>query len=247
MNNTREQHSNVSRRFGKRPLLSRIALSGALLLVGSVAARADTLQDLLNGGTILVPTAIPGTSLLFSNFTSYTIGQSGGADVPLASEIFVTPTLAGTDHAGLRWQSAKWNVDPGQTMDTAWEYDVSVVGTAQITGAELHFVAHAETADAADHISQTLTNPALGIDKSMLLDSLTSLNSTAATITPPTSFLHVAKDVGLEGHTGQSAISTFDQHFDLTPTPEPGTYAMFFGMGVTGSVITLRRIRRRRK
>jgi len=58
--------------------------------------------------------------------------------------------------------------------------------------------------------------------------------------------LHVASGVTLQGHTaGTATLTNFDQTFSVTP--EPGTYAMFAGMGVTGGLMSFRRMRRRGK
>lgn len=226
-----------------KSILSRFAVGGALLLASSGICNAVTLQDLLNGATITVPTSVSGTSLLFNNFTNYFTGNTGGATAPTASQIDVFVVNSNTDHLGLRFQSSNWDVNANQTMSTSWEYDVQTInGPAKMDGVELHFVTVDAPGNGHVHIGKTLSDPVDQIFQHLSVDDPGNLGPDTVLFNQRSLF-HVADTVTLDGGTtgNGTLLGNFDQHFQVVNTPEPGTLGLLLGLGVTGTGFVLRR------
>jgi hypothetical protein len=206
-----------------RRLLFFLAL--AVLALGAQSARAALLSDLLAGDSLIVGDKV------FFNFTGFSVLVSGGADGPTADEIQVIEA-AGTPF-GIIFQSAKWNVDAGHTMDTLITFDVATTNPLNvITDVSASLLAFSTTPNGQIHLDETIrsVNPD---------DSSGPVIATLGLQVPPLSgadgsvslgggfsVIRVTKDLSLEGHEGAASISAFEQRFTQTVIPEPSSVAL---------------------
>ncbi|MDX2037042.1 MAG: PEP-CTERM sorting domain-containing protein [Isosphaeraceae bacterium] len=211
------------RAFGFTILALFLAISGEVR-----AAQTANLAELIAGlGPNGNGTLVEGDKV-FSDFGLFVRTNSGGADAPFAEDIQATTVVIG-GNIGLLWNSARWNVDSGEFMDTGWSYTVTAVGGPLIVDAELGLLSYATDGTSEIHITDSLSN---GVN---LLVEAPNGPTFDRHVFDPVRMLRVNKNVSLEGHgNGQAALSTFFQTY--SQTPEPSTLAtaglaVVFGLG----------------
>ncbi|MBL8173846.1 MAG: PEP-CTERM sorting domain-containing protein [Bryobacterales bacterium] len=217
--------------------LLRFGVWSLLLSLTAWQAQAVPLSDLLGGGSITCGDKI------FTNFRLFTTGGSGGADAPSAAEIFVVPDTSscGTVNPGpgLLFNSAMWNVNAGQTIDTGFTFDVIAPGPL-ITDARLALLSFDAEDGGQIHISESIfvgTNNIVNLSVDSLTGPFVDWHKFPS---GPYSIITVNKDISLEGHAnGNATLSTFTQHF--SQVPEPATLALV-GLALLGA--GLARLRR---
>ena len=211
-----------------------IGLMGVIGAVGVVQAQAGSIASFIGGS----PLVCGDKSFTFTAFNSV---DSGGAIAPTSSQVFVTGIDCGTSDPGILVQSADWNVNQAQTIDTTFTYNIISSGPS-IVDASLATTSDGATDSSSNpslggdiHITESLFNTS-SVDVGNLLNDYQQ-NLTSETVNfAPVSELTVNKDVSLEGNTdGTATLSTFTQNF--SETPEPGTVSML-GLGFIGIALT---------
>jgi len=211
--------------------ISAIALG--VLALGTSQSRAVPLSDLLAGGSI---TCLDKT---FSNFHAFNNVNAGGAVGPTAAQVDISadPSTCGPGASplavpgpGLLIQSAQWNVNANQSIDTAFSYDVTSSAGLSIHDADLILESFVADGGADIHITESLFGTA-GLITSLGVDTLTGPITDHHDFAPVT-FLTVNKDISLDGHAaGSASLSTFRQ--DFSQVPEPASLAIV-GFGLIG-------------
>lgn len=181
-------------------------------------ASATSMADLLAGGSVTCG------NLTFQNFRNFSSVDSGGASAPTAAEVFVNPDAAncGTLNPGpgILIQSAKWNVNAGQTIDTAFTFDV-LAPFPIIKDARMSFLAF-DAQDGGDiHVDESLFDINGNFVQSLSVDSgIGPFVDTHVFSGGPYAFLTVNKDIALEGNAnGSASLSTLTQNFSEVPEP----------------------------
>jgi hypothetical protein len=222
-----------------------IGLTGIVCLLGAVQAQAGnvTMASLLAGGSVACGDET------FSGFTNFSSVASGGAGAPDATEVFVSaPSTCGTTDlfAGILFQSALWNVNSAQTMDTSFTFNV-ITPTGDLgdflTGATLAFGSDGATGTGDIHVTESIYDTSNHNLANLLVDYQSAITSNSVTFLPPGySELTIRKDISLEGNSaGTATLSTLTQNF-TEATPEPGTVSMV-GLGIIGVAVIARRRR----
>jgi hypothetical protein len=206
-----------------------LALTAAAMVVALAAPQARaglTLADLL----------VPGATLTcgdktFSNFNSFTAFQSGGAHLPLASEIGVSCHTDANGTVFIDFQSAVWSVGANQTQDTDFRYTVSnnhKPPLASIKDASLRIVG-GTIGDGTVTVSEN--------DPTNLINMEATIPGSAMaheTFSPVTTIVDIAKDIALVGNTGSAAVSLVEQGFSQTPEPASMVLLVMGGIGLAG-------------
>ena len=131
------------------------------------------------------------------------------------------------------WNSAKWNVNPNQNIDTFWSYDVVVnSGAKRIRDASMELLSYAIDNGGDIHITETLKDILNNVIASvppgpLSVDALIGPQTDHHVFLQNYAFLTVNKDVSLEGHDGSASLSTFKQNF--SQVPEPATLPLLGG------------------
>ncbi|MCE9545803.1 MAG: PEP-CTERM sorting domain-containing protein [Planctomycetia bacterium] len=213
----------------KMLLLPIMAVVIACSAVGQ--SHAALLSDLLSGDELTFG------ELRFFNFASYSSVGFGGKSPVAASDISVVIDPAPpVGELGLLFQSAKWTVFSGQSLDTRFTFDVEYVGDGFLTDNTLRFTAGHRNDGVAD-IIETVTDPNNG--DALLADKLVIVGGNAGPgdtvdhkeFAYPVKVAHIAKDIALDGGVREgsfASISDFSQTFSFTTvsTPEPSTFAL---------------------
>lgn len=192
------------------------------------------MSDLLAGDSITCSGAT------FQNFHNFVSNASGGADAPTADEVFVTavncdPT--NMPNPTLIFQSANWNVNSGQTIDTAFSFDV--VGSVSLI--QLALLAFDAQSGGQIHIEESVFDALNNNIVNLSVDTLGGPIIDTHDLGAVYGFLRINKNVGLEGHAGgNAAVSTFTQ----TYVPEPGS-ASLAAIGIAAVILASVRARRR--
>jgi hypothetical protein len=190
--------------------LPRLVFVFAVGVFGTLNAQAAPLSDLLAGASLTCG------DKTFSNFRNFFSNGAGGADAPTAAEIFVNVDQANCGNfipgPGIIIQSAKWNVDPDGSIDTAFTFDVIVAGGLPlIRDASLGLLSFDATGGAVIHITEFLFDSNNNNVANLSVDTVLGPITDTHILGPAHgySFLTVNKDVALEGHGGQALLSTF--------------------------------------
>lgn len=206
--------TNVLRRF-------TFAVAAVAALATSQAAHADskTLAELLEPGATLVC-----GDKIFSNFGRFSSFGTGGATAPTAEEINVVCNVLDDGSVELLFQSAKWNVGAGQTMDTFFGFQVTVDPTIgkSIERVEAALLGFSTGGTGNIHLDEAVfgsssLSPFLG---TIGLDTQEGIITDGLDISPPRKTLYITKDLALDGGvSGRASISAFSQRFIQTPEP----------------------------
>jgi len=163
--------------------------------------------------------------LTFSNF-AYSPAETGGAAVPDASGVAVTPQTTGGE-VGFQFNAA-WLVGPNQNEDSAITYTATCTsGTDCITDLYLQMVGGALAPGAAS-VTETASNGA-----SLFTFSQGPINILSDTaMFSPVDSLNVQKDIAVSGGTdGAAHMSIVYNLFSTTSSvPEPALAAFCAGM-----------------
>jgi hypothetical protein len=215
---------------------------------GTLNAQAATMADLLAGGSITCG------DKTFSNFRNFFSNGAGGAIAPTSAEVFVNAdsTNCGTDifgqpGPGLVFQSANWNVNPGQSMDTAFTFDVTVTRPllASIGDVSMSLLSFANLNGADIHITESMFSGVTNVGNLVVDAGLGRVSDSIKFAPPGFVTLTINKDISLEGHAqGSASLSTFSQNF--SEIPEPGSLT-YFGIGILGILLGSIRGRYRRR
>ena len=235
----------------KRALLNKLLL---VMLAGCCVGTISAAPLCIDVGVITLDRLISGDLVggcivddkLFDNFSYAVASQGGGATVPSASSITVTPLLT-PFNPGLRFTSF-WAAGPGSFADSTLGYTVTVLpGGNLITDNSLLMAGgHTGTGIAAIEevkcVGGTFADDCLG-------GNLVSLHTThsAVAVVPfdravfaGVSVVDVVKNIGVVGGVdGTATITTFDQRYSEV-VPEPGTLLL-----VGLALMSLRLLRRR--
>ena len=225
----------------KRALqVSTLALG--LLALGTGQSRAVPMSDLLAGGSVTCG------DKTFTNFRDFSSVASGGADAPTAAQVFISPDASNCSTLnpgpGILIQSAQWNVNSGESIDTAFSFDVIVDPASELS---IHDVDLGLQSFALDnghvgdiHVTESVVDQLNNNVADLLVDAATGPTADHHDLLGLFTFLSVHKDISLEGHVGGSAsLSTLTQNF--SEVPEPASLAVI-GVGL----FALGWIRRRR-
>lgn len=231
-----------------RPTLVAILAAASFLFAGAgeVWAVSYSMEELLAGQTIVFGRKE------FYNFRLFNSVDSGGADAPDASEVFVFTDPASEwsldPGEGLIIQSGKWNVDPGGTIDTTFTYNVRMLPEWLQAGYRIKDVSMLLMSyDAHDggeiHITESVTT----VDNTPLANLLVEWPNgpiLERVDFAPVSEVIVRKDISLEGHaTGRAALSTLGQYFSQV-VPEPSSVVLMGVGGLGLGLFTRRRLSR---
>ena len=182
-----------------------------------------TLQDLLNGGSIIV------CDKVFEDFNGYTsIGFTNGVQDPAVTvdprQVAVQGILPNNNAfnpgPGLDYQSQEFGVDANQSQDTNFEYIVRTLsGVETIVDNSVDLNAFAVGAnDASIRIAETVFD-SLGnvIAQKLATDEFPMAD--AILDNGPHSMIRVQKDIGLDGGTSGAGafLSDFTQNFSQIP------------------------------
>lgn len=205
-----------------------------------------TLDRLLAGGDLAGGCIIE--DKLFDNFSYSVASQGGGATVPAASGITVTPLVTPLN-PGLQF-TALWAAGPGAFADSTLGYAVSVQeGGNAITDASLLMAGgHVGTGIAAIDEVLCVGDTFTGGCANGVLVTLNTLSSAVGVFSfdsesfGPVTVVDVVKDIGVVGGVdGVATVSTFQQRYSEEAIPEPLTFLL-----TGGGLLVLGVLRRRR-
>lgn len=210
--------------------LSATLLGFALTAMGWGQVRADYLSDLIGrNGSVLAG------NLVFDHFSYNSTGQ-----MPIASNVTVTPTVDASGNPGLRFGGGFTDASDGttssqQASDAVLSYrvtsfgsplnDIHLSGNPQIVGPGDGAMSVTETFQAGTQAVQLEIHDVVnkGISNQILRDS--------ATFAPTSSIQVVTKDIFALNLGGFPTDSIIDQTFSTTAIPEPGA-GVLLGLGV---------------
>jgi hypothetical protein len=178
---------------------------------------------------------------LFDNFRAFiSNGTENGSFLPglapISSEIFITGFQTGPNWYDLLFTTSKWEVDPGQSIDTAFQYDVTSLGTP-ITSVDLDLIGHGIIGNGEIDVTETVTllNPG-GPPITLLAQSIPpGPKFVIEALIPPQQKISISKDIGLNGNTGNATISILGQSYHQG-TPETSSILgllAFSGLGLS--------------
>jgi hypothetical protein len=202
-----------------------------------------TMAQLLSGYSIQVD------DKLFNNFTNYssivtgTNATTGLGSPVLASDIVVTGLDANPLNPGLNYQSTDFQISAGQHQDTAFQYDVSVVGGGKLMedASQTLVSGNVGTPTSSIVISEQLTDghgnliAPLGVDEINTPGGFSGKTFDQKFFTT-VNFAQVNKDIALtmsDNATGVTSFSVLQQNF--SEVPEPSTMALV-AVGAMGFV-----------
>ncbi|TAF11126.1 MAG: hypothetical protein EAZ77_01790 [Nostocales cyanobacterium] len=222
---------------------------GITATLATIAMLSTSAQAAILSGTVILSDLLAGNSYqlgdkLFDNFRAFSTIETGGANGPEADEIFVFGEIAGSAY-NLLFQSALWNVTSGQTIDTTFQYDVTVLDPNQwIDKVDLELKTYGTNGTGFITITDRvdLLDPGSG-SVNLLATSTSPFDSVIKDVIPHQKKISVTKDIALVGGTnGMASISLINQSVHQT-TPESsivlGILAVA-GMGLTVKVKKLK-------
>lgn len=215
-------------RIGGRKAAQGFAFVLMVLVGVTEQASAASMASLLAGGSITCG------NLTFTNFRGFSSVASGGAIAPTAAEIFVNPDAGNCNTLnpgpGILIQSAGWNVNAGETMDTAFTFDV-LAPYPVIKDARLGLLSFDAQDGGQIHVDESIFDENNNFIQSLSVDTLIGPITDSHTFSGVYARLTVNKDIALEGHTGSASVSTLTQNF--SQVPEPMTLGLT-GMALVG-------------
>lgn len=208
------------------PLPCRAPVALLVLLAAAPAARAAnlsySLQDLLNGQNVQVG------PMTFSNFSRFSSVSYGGRQVD-PNQVTVTVTNANGE-LGLAFTSnGQFQLRQGQTQLTHFEFDVVTNPPDHVGGTTLTFSPGGGGNGAAGAAS--IIDRVSGLPGGLMVTTLRGTTWTHRDLPFPVTFVHVARDVVLDGRDGDVSVDGFAQTFQ--EAPEPSTAALL-GLGLLG-------------
>jgi len=231
---------------GRRVTIGLALLLGLSFLANSARASVeifDANNALTNLTSVTMAQLQSGYSIqvddkLFFNWTGYgsTISGAGLGAVVDAASITVTGLDADPLNPGVNYQSGAWAITAGQIQDTKWQYDVAVVGGANIMeDASMTLLSgNVGGPTSAINITEQLSDgmgnlvAPLSVFELQLPGSFTSQIFDEKFFTP-VNFVQVNKDVALSmsaNATGITSFSDMSQNFSQVATPEPSSLAI---------------------
>ncbi len=222
-------------------------LAGAGIVSTPVNAAIFGCNDMVYFTTLFTGDEIICNTKRYFNFRDFSSMSSGGATTPALADIAAKVTNPSHGEYFIDFQSALWSVGPGQSVDTAFKYDVEAL-SGLISSVDQELVA----ADARNGgklvILDTVTSPS---DPSIFITLNTEIDSSMTppvvmpkdqkSVIPPQKILTNSKDIALVGGLGEAAISDFRQSVHQTKVPEPGTILGLLTVGGLGLVSRLKR------
>lgn len=211
-----------------RPLPLAAATLGVLLLAASSARAGNlsyTLQDLLNGQSVQIG------PMTFTNFSKFSSVSYGGAQVDPNQ---VTVTIV-NDHGdfGLAFTgNGQFQLKRGTTQLTHFEFDVITTPPDHVSSATL-----ASATTGGNNNGGGLSGAATILDKvsglpgGLVVSTIKGIDWTHKDLPFPVTFVHVSRDVVLDGKDGGIALDGFSSTFQ--EAPEPAT-ATLLGLGILG-------------
>lgn len=203
------------------------ALAVSLIAIGTQQSQATPMSALLTGGSVVCG------DKTFSNFRDFSSVATGGAIAPTADEVFISPDASNcstlSPGPGILIQSPNWNVNSGQSMDTAFSFDVTINPGSYLSmnDVELGLKSYAlDNASIGDiHVTESVVDSSNNSLANLLVDAAAGPTFDHHDLPGLYSFLSVHKDISLEGHVGGSAsLSTLTQNF--SEIDEPGSLAI---------------------
>lgn len=223
---------------------------GITATLATIAMLSASAQAAILGGTVKLSELLAGNSYqlgdkLFDNFRTFSTVATGGATGPNSDQIFVFGEIV--DHAyNLLFQSAFWNVDSKQSIDTTFQYDVTVLDPNRwIDKVDLELRTYGVTGDGSIRITDRvdLLDPGTG-SSNLLAVSVSPGDSVIKSLVPPQKKISVTKDIALLSiNQGSASISLINQSVHQTKVPESSTLLGLFALGGLGLTVTKKRLK----
>lgn len=194
---------------------------------------------------------------LFDNFHGWNAVATGGATAVDKSDIVITPieTSRGGPGTGpgLHYASTAWSVFAGQSQDTSFTYDVSVIGGAEILHDASLYLSGLGLGDPTSSIviNETLTSGPPSYNY-IAAPQVYAINSPPPggnvlfdePFFTPVSFVQVTKDIALDmtdSTSGHTSFSVMEQRFSQLPEPSSMAIAGLGALGLIGYGIRRKR------